>query len=226
MPLLLEVIVTSLEDARAAAEGGADRLEVVRNLQAGGLTPPVDLVRAIAVETRLPLRVMLRENDGYDLRKGELEPLRRAAAEFAGLGVDGVVIGFASAGEPRLDDVASVLDAAPGVRATFHRAFDQLRDPVGAIDRLASLEQIDRILTSGGSGSPGERTDRLAEYAAVAGERFTIIAGYAVDDAMIEAIVRTGCVREAHVGRAAREEDRQDRPVAAARVRRLVRIGS
>jgi copper homeostasis protein CutC len=35
MPLLLEVIVSSVEDARAA-EAGADRLEIVRDLQAGG----------------------------------------------------------------------------------------------------------------------------------------------------------------------------------------------
>jgi copper homeostasis protein len=226
MPLLLEIIVTSLEDARAAAEGGADRLEVVRDLQAGGLTPPLDLVRAIAGETRLPLRVMVRENDGYDLRPGELEPARRAAAEFAALGVDGVVIGFAAAGELRLDDVLRVLEAAPGVRATFHRAFDQLRDPVAAIGRIGALEQIDHVLTSGGGGTPGERADRLAEYSARAAGRLDIIAGYGVDEAMLIEIVRTGCVREAHVGRAARHEDRQDRPVSAERVRRLVGIGS
>lgn len=226
MPLLLEVIVTSLEDALAAAEGGADRLEVVRDLQAGGLTPPLDLVRAIALETTLPLRVMLRENDGYDLRAGELEPLRRAVAEFAALGVDGVVIGFASAGVLRLDDLARVLEAAPGVRATFHRAFDQLRDPVAAIDIIGSVPQIDKILTSGGGGTPAQRAARLAEYGARAAGRLDLIAGYAVDDAMLAEIVRTGCVNEAHVGRAVREHNQQDRPVSAERVRRLVGIGS
>lgn len=222
MKLLVEVIVTSLEDARAAAQGGADRLEVVRNLEAGGLTPPLDLVRAIAAETRLPLRVMLRENDGYDLRAGELEPLRRAAAEFAALGVEGVVTGFASAGELRLDELERVLEAATGVRATFHRAFDQLRDPVGAIDIIGSVPQIDKILTSGGGGTPGERAARLAEYTERAAGRLDIIAGYAVDEAMLAEIVRTGCVREVHVGRAAREQGRQDRPVSAERVQRLV----
>lgn len=224
MPPLLEVIVSSIEDARAAAEGGADRLEIVRDLRAGGLTPPIDLVRAIAAEIELPLRVMLRENDGYDLRPGELEPLRRAAAEFVAFGVDGVVLGFAEAGEPRLDDVGRVLEAAPGVRATFHRAFDQLRDPIGAIDAIARVRQIDKILTSGGSGTPRERAARLGEYTARAAGRLDIIAGYAVDEAMIAEIARTGCVREAHVGRAVREDDRQDRPVRAGRVRRLVAL--
>jgi copper homeostasis protein len=39
--MLLEVIVLSVEDARAAEEGGADRLEVVRDIHLGGLTPPL-----------------------------------------------------------------------------------------------------------------------------------------------------------------------------------------
>jgi copper homeostasis protein len=64
--MLLEVIVLSVDDARTATEGGADRLEVVRDIRQGGLTPPLALVRAIQRETHLPLRVMVRENAGYD----------------------------------------------------------------------------------------------------------------------------------------------------------------
>lgn len=225
MPVLLEVIVTSPQDACAAEAGGAGRLEIVRDLEAGGLTPPRDLVRAIAAETRLPLRVMVRENDGYELQEGELDALRRAAAEFAALGVDGIVIGFASAGELRLDALARVLEAAPGVRATFHRAFDSLRDPLGAIRRIAAVPQIDRILTSGGRGTPRERAARLAAYSARGAERLTVIAGSDVDEEVLAVLAETGCVREAHVGRAAREGGRRDRPVSAERVGRLCRIG-
>jgi copper homeostasis protein len=226
MPLLLEVIVSSLADARAAEAGGADRLEIVRDLEQGGLTPPGDLVRAIAAETALPVRVMVRENAGYELGAGELGDLRRATADFAALGVDGIVIGFASAGELRLDDVARVLESASRARATFHRAFDSLRDPLGAIDRIVGVPQIDKILTSGGTGTPGERARRLAAYSARAAGRLTIIAGSDVDEAVVAAIARSRCVREVHVGRAAREGGRRDAPVSAERVRRLVEIGN
>ena len=133
--MLLEVIVQSLSDAREAARGGADRLEVVRNLKAGGLTPPHDLVRDIAAEVSLPLRVMVRENDGYSTHPGERTALADAAARFADLGVDGIVIGFARDGQPQIEHVIDVVPAA--VRVTFHRAFDQLADPCGAIARLA-----------------------------------------------------------------------------------------
>jgi copper homeostasis protein len=219
--MLLEVIVQSEADAYAAAEGGADRLEVLRAIREGGLTPPLSLVQAIARVTPLPLRVMVRENAGYATDRLELPVLRRAAAEFAAAGVDGIVIGFVRAGEPAIDDLACVLEAAPGVRATFHRAFDVVSDPLRTIDALTGLAQIDRILTDGGEGASAKRCERLRAYAARAAGRFTLIAGGGVDDDALAAFARAGCVREVHVGRAAREGGDPEGPVSVARVRRL-----
>ena len=219
--LLLEVIVQSVEDAREAARGGADRLEVVRAIGAGGLTPPLSLVRAIAAETSLPLRVMVRENDGYGTNPRELPALRSAAGELAALGVDGLVLGFARSQDPGVDDLRNVLLAASSARVTFHHAFDVLRDPLGAIDDLSAVGQIDRILTSGGDGTPEMRCDRLREYWARAWGRFEIVAGGGVTDETLALIARTGCVREVHIGRAARESGNPDAPVSADRVRRL-----
>ena len=217
--MLLEVIVQSVSDAREAARGGADRLEVVRNLEAGGLTPPHDLVRDIAAEVSLPLRVMVRENDGYSTHPGERSALADAAAAFADLGVDGIVIGFARDGQPQIDDVIDVVPTA--VRVTFHRAFDQLADPCGAIARLSTVAQIDRILTSGGEGSPMARCERLQEYQELAGSRLTIVAGGGVDEELLRRLAQRQIVREVHVGRAAREGQRLDGAVSAASVRRL-----
>ena len=219
--MLLEVIVQTVADAREAARGGADRLEVVRDIRVGGLTPPLSLVRAIMAETSLPLRVILRENDGYALEPGELPVLRRAAADLAEIGVHGIVMGFARDGRPALDDLASVLEAAPGLPVTFHRAFDQLGDPLGAIDELARIPQIDRILTDGGGGDAPSRCERLRQYAARAAGRPEILAGGGVDDEAFALFVRTKCVREIHVGRIAREGGNPEGAVSAACVRRL-----
>jgi copper homeostasis protein len=158
------------------------------------------------------------------MRPGELDLLRRAVREFAALGVDGIVIGFAADGELSLDDVSSVLQAGPDVRATFHRAFDSLRNPLGAIDRIAAVPQIDRILTSGGVGSPHQRVTRLAEYSARAGSRLTIVAGSDIDETVASVIAQTGCVREVHVGRAVRVAGQREGAVSAERVRRLLTV--
>jgi copper homeostasis protein len=215
---LLEVIVQTLTDAREAARGGADRLEVLRSLADGGLTPPLALVQEIAAEVSLPLRVMIRENAGYTTHAGEVAALREAAAAFANASVDGVVIGFAHAGELELDKVAQVLTTAPDINVTFHRAFDQLRDPLAAIDALAAVARIDRILTSGGEGPPAVRAERLRAYQQRAGTRPTIIAGGGVDEAMLAVLARIPSVREVHVGRAAFGDGGG---VSAARVARL-----
>ena len=220
MPIL-EVIVQSAADARAATEGGANRLEVVQAIDRGGLTPLVSVVKAIVAATTLPLRVMVRDNDGFELAAGELPALRRAAAAFVDAGVDGIVIGFARDGEIVLEDLLRVVDGLPSVRITFHRAFDSLRDPLAAIPRLAAVSNIDRILTSGGDGAPSERCGRLASYRAAAAGGLEIIAGGGVDDHALSLFAREGCARELHVGRAAREGNRADGPVSAARVRHL-----
>ena len=225
--MILEVIVQTVDDARAAEDGGADRLEVVRDIGVGGLTPAIALVAAIQEATRLPLRVMVRENDGFTIRAGELARLRSAVAALEAHGVDGAVMGFARNGEVLMADLFQALDGTPRLRVTFHRAFDTLRDPRAAIDRLAGLPQIDRILTDGKQGSPAERSARLAalgDRVVERGANITIIAGGGVDDEALAVFVDTGCVREVHVGGAARRDGTADGPVSDARVRRLRHI--
>lgn len=219
--MLLEVIVLTVADAVAAAEGGADRLEVVRDMRQGGLTPPLTLVRDIAAATPLPLRVMVRANGGYTLEDDELFPLREAAAAFADAGVHGLVVGFAHGGHPDLDAVRRILDAAPGARATFHRAFDTLPDPLAAIAAIARLPAIDRILTRGGEGPAAARAARLAAWRGAAAGRLEIVAGGGVDEDALALFARQGVVREIHVGRAARDGGDPEGPVSAARVRHL-----
>ena len=221
MGLLLEVIVQTVEDAREAARGGADRLEVVRAIEEGGLTPRIELVRAIAQEVDLPLRVMVRSNSGYTAEPGELERLRHAAAQLQDVFIDGIVVGFADGGRLRLDQVEHVLSGAPGIRATFHRAFDTVDDPLTAIDEIGRVLQIDRVLTSGGRGPAEERSRALAALSQRANDRLTIIAGGGVDENALATFARTRCVAEVHVGRAARPGSDPHGPVRAPLVRRL-----
>lgn len=219
--MIIEVIVQTVDDARAATDGGADRLEVVRAIRDGGLTPAQSVVEAIKRATPLPLRVMVRENAGFDTSDAEIEKMRAAAWNLTKLGVDGLVAGFAKSGELSLPEFEAVIEAAPGVPVTFHRAFDSLSNPRAAIDVLATNLRIDRILTSGGHGPAEERCTHLREYVASAGSRLTIIAGGGVDVEMFRSLVAQRTVREIHVGRAAREGGNDEGPVSAASVRRL-----
>ena len=220
--MILEVIVQSVADARAAAAGGADRLEVVREIERDGLTPSLDLVRAIQAEGALPLRVMVRESDGFGVSDAEeLRRLQRTFGILADLGVHGAVVGFARDGRLDLENIAAVLSSAPTLAVTLHRAFDTVADPRAAIDEALGFPQIDRILTSGGDGDWATRCRRFSEYAAHAGSRITFLPGGGVDEAALKVLAASGCVGEAHVGKAAREPEVATAPVSTARVRGL-----
>ncbi|MEN3330137.1 MAG: copper homeostasis protein [Acidobacteriota bacterium] len=221
---ILEVIVCSLADAIEAQKGGAGRLEVVRDLDRGGLTPSLELVRAIKEVVDLPLRVMVRESDGFETSgEMEIERLCDAASEFSSLGVDGLVMGFLKRGTIDLELTSRVLACAPGLKATFHHAFESAADRLQAVTQLKSLAQVDRILSSGGSGEFEERRGRLAAYEQAAAPEIKIIAGGGIDPNAIEILRHTTSIREFHVGRAARQGFSIAEPVQAELVRELVR---
>ena len=162
MTPLLEVIACSVADAVEAEKGGASRLEIVRDLGRGGLTPPLELVVEIKRAVNLPLRVMLRESDSYETTSAdELDRLCAAAVQFASLGVDGFVLGFLKDGRVDVDRMQRVLACAPQVPATFHHAFEDTTDKLSALDAIKKLRQVDRVLSRGGADALELRVQRL-----------------------------------------------------------------
>jgi copper homeostasis protein len=220
---VLEVIACTVEDAIEAEKGGADRLEVISHFELGGLTPSLERVREIQTAVRLPLRVMLRESDGYQVASDdEIARLCSAARELAALSVDGIVLGFLRDGKVDIDLTTRILDNAPMLNATFHRAFDETSDPFEALAELRNYRQIDRILTSGGPGDWSEKTEKLARYQEVTGGHPIILVGGGVDASVIKAIRSKTDLAEFHIGRAARVPAAFNGLVQSARVRELL----
>lgn len=221
----LEVIACSFEDAVAAESGGADRLELISHYEVGGLTPPVELVRRIASTVKIPLRVMLRETESFVVNNDrEIERLCESARAFAGIGVDGLVLGFLKDGKTGKsidhDLVARILTCAPNLKATFHRAFEELDDPFRAIVELKRHRQIDRILTSGGEDSWQDKVDCFAAWQRTAQPEVEILVGGGTDAEVISLLKPVG-IKEFHVGKAARKGQRIDGMVQAELVSEL-----
>ncbi|MPY87463.1 MAG: hypothetical protein GEU99_06040 [Luteitalea sp.] len=218
--MLLEVIASSVEDAVAAERGGAHRIELVRALDREGLTPPLELVRAVLDAVRIPVRVMLREGAGFRVTgTAETEALEHTARALATLPIDGLVLGWIDeAAQADLSLTARILRSMAPHKATFHRAFDATPDPLRTLDRLKRHEQIDRVLTSGGSGSLAERIARLEQYQRQAGPHITILIGGGIDPPTYHRLRPSSTLREAHVGRAARVPPTTEGTVIASRV--------
>lgn len=222
---ILEVIVCSVADALEAEQGGADRLEIVRDLDRGGMTPGLNLVRSIRREVSLPLRVMLRESEDNCLhRDGTFHRLCAMAFELQQIGVDGIVAGFLHNKGADMEMMHELLDTAPRLCATFHHAFDEAESPVAVISQLKKIAQIDCVLTSGGSGTLLEQAANLELYRQQALDEITILAGGGLNEEAIRFLcARTG-IREFHIGRAARFPHHSNGVVRAELVERLRRI--
>ena len=204
--VVLEVIVCSVADAIEAERGGANRLEIVRDLERGGLTPPYELVAEIRQAVELPLRVMLRASEGYETGgDAEVDRLCVAAERFASLKVDGFVLGFLKDGEVDIESTRRVLAGTPQTPATFHHAFEAARDKFNALSAIKQLPQVDRVLSHGGTDDPTSRVNRLSHYERAAAPELKILAGGGIDGDAILQIGRGTSIREFHVGRAARE---------------------
>lgn len=219
---VLEVIVTSLDDAIEAERGGATRLEVVRELDRGGLTPPLGLVHDILATVRIPIRVMVRESDDYAISgPQERDGLCRTGGELSAVGVEGLVLGFVRGRSADLETTMEVLAAAPGVPATFHHAFDDLADPIEALSALKTYGRIDHVLTRGGGGTLETRVAWLRTLARAAWPEIAVIVGGGVDASVIRALRREASVGAFHVGRAARVPASAAGCVSATKVRAL-----
>ncbi|MGW0549768.1 copper homeostasis protein CutC [Streptomyces altiplanensis] len=145
---VLEVIALDAQDAIAAQSGGADRLELVTDMAADGLTPSRETFGRIRAAVEIPLRVMLRLTDGF--AAGDVDALVRAARGMRAEGADEFVLGFLDAdGTPDLVAVERVVAEIEGCRWTFHRAIDRAADRDALRKRLAELPGLDAYLTAG-----------------------------------------------------------------------------
>ncbi|WP_030317937.1 copper homeostasis protein CutC [Streptomyces sp. NRRL B-3229] len=166
---VLEVIALDVEDALAARAGGADRLELVTDMAADGLTPKVATVAGIREAVDLPVRVMLRLSDGFGA--GDVPRVVRSARELRDAGAEEFVLGFLDAqGEVDLGAVEWVVEALDGCRWTFHRAIDHAADRDALRKQLADLPGLDTYLTAGSAGGVDAGLGVLLAEAARAGE--------------------------------------------------------
>lgn len=223
--MLLEIIAETLEDAREAEQGGAGRIELVRHLDRGGLTPPLALIEAVVRTVRIPVRVMLRESEPFESPDcAELGRLRAAARDAHARGAEGFVAGFLRNGAVDLEGLQEVMGARANP-VTFHRAFDEAADPLASLTALAAEARVDRVLTSGGAGEWPARFARLRALRLAAPAGLTILPGGGIDDDALRALAGAG-FSEMHVGRAARVPADHSGRVRASRVAELVALAT
>ncbi|MGC4949043.1 copper homeostasis protein CutC [Streptomyces sp. DT224] len=202
---VLEVIALDAEDAVAAQAGGADRLELVTDMAADGLTPSCATFAAIRAAVDIPLRVMLRVADGF--AAGDIDVLVRKARELRSEGAEEFVLGFLDAdGNPDLVAVERLVAVLDGCRWTFHRAIDRAGDRDALRKALADLPGLDTYLTAGAAAGVDAGIPTLVAEAGRAGEpgyEPRILVGGGLRLEHLPALLDAG-IDAVHIGGAAR----------------------
>ena len=221
--ILLEIIACSVEDARNAEAGGADRLEVAQDLDNEGVTPGVELVDRIRHAVSIPMHVMIRSRNAFSgFSSEEIDSMHEELLAFKRVGVDGVVVGFLSGdGDIDVETTATVLKEAQPLSITFHRAFDHVRDHRRALAELLEHNVAQRILTSGGASSALEGKDVLADLFRRADGRIALMAGGGVTANNLPLLARHTGLREFHAGRSVRTPPAHNGVVDPKKVARL-----
>lgn len=151
---ILEICVDSLKSAKAAIDGGADRLELCSALVVGGLTPYEELLKSIRSISDIPIRCLMRPRGGDFLyEESEIDMMVSQIKSLKASGADGFVIGCLNKdGYLDMKNTQKLVDAAEGASLTLHRCIDVSADIEKTYIDAKSLG-IDTVLTSGGESS-------------------------------------------------------------------------
>jgi copper homeostasis protein len=198
--ILVEVCAGSLDDAFAAEQGGADRIEINSALALGGLTPSIGLVETIQQHCQIPMIAMARPRPGdFCYNQHEMDVLLREVETLAAKSIAGFAFGLTDSSH-RVDakKCRRLMDAVGGdFDFVFHRAFDIAPDWQEAIEVIIDVG-CQRLLTSGQAPTAEQGTRLLREMVDKYGDRIEIIAGSGVNADNVGSIIELSGCRQVH----------------------------
>lgn len=138
MSILVEACCGTVDEVIKAGEVGARRIELCDNLDVGGLTPSIDLVRGVKKNSKLPIMAMLRPREGdFCYTDDEFKTMCEQATTLIAEGVEGLVFGILrkdnSVDTERCDMLIRHIShecfkIPKRVELVFHKAYDETPD--------------------------------------------------------------------------------------------------
>jgi copper homeostasis protein len=199
--ITLEVCANSITSALAAQEGGAVRVELCDNLEAGGTTPSPGQITVARKLLNIKLYVLIRPR-GADFLYSDVEfqTMLEDVKYCVEAGCDGIVTGILKAdGTIDIERNSQLIQLAKdgGLGATFHRAFDMCNDQQQALEAIINMG-FERILTSGGRSTAVEGSRAIADLVKQADGRIAIMAGSGITEINVADLVMFTGVTEVH----------------------------
>jgi len=208
MPLTLEIIATNLADIETINKSTADQIELVADLDVGGLSPDLATVEQAVQISKLPVNVMLRpHSNSFVYTKNELETILTYLKKIKKLQQppNGIVFGSLTK-HNKINEVQlqQVMAHKGNLELVFHRAFDELENPVEGIKTLNKYPGVSGLLTSGTKAKAIEGAGIIKQLVQLS-NAVKIMVGSGVNFQNIKSLQDETGATAFHVGTAVRE---------------------
>jgi copper homeostasis protein len=198
-PFLFELCADSLEAAKTAQAGGADRIELCAELAIDGVTPDDDLLAATLKAISIPVHVLIRPRGGdFVYSETELKLMSSQIEHAKAAGAAGIAVGVLRAdGRVDVERSSELAALARPLKVTFHRAFDETVNLEEALEDVI-LTGADCLLTSGGAANVLEGAEQIGRLQVQAGDRLEVMAGGGLKLSNLSEVVRRSRVTCLH----------------------------
>lgn len=214
---LLEIACFNLSSALIAQVSGANRIELCEHYREGGLTPSYKLIQEARQKIQIPLHVIIRPRAGdFCYSEEEVAVMKNDILFCKAHHIEGVVLGVLNGRKQLNEGVChELISLARPMSVTFHRAVDHCSNYMTALEMLVRME-VDRVLTSGGTGNADTHIDTLRNAHSRFGRQIILMPGGGIRSSNIKALKTTQCP-EFHSAAITGHEDMAD----AAEIRSL-----
>lgn len=198
--MIKEACVETLEEALLAEKRGAHRIELCSDLYSDGLTPSFELMKETCSAMKIPVMVMIRPRaGGFVYTEEEISTMKSEIDLAKKAGAFGVVFGLLTP-ENNIDieNTRILANYAQPLPITFHKAIDELENPVEGVKVLKEINGIKRILTSGGKPTAKEGIETLEKMITEAGDKITILVAGKVTNQNFKEIQKLTGAKEFH----------------------------
>ena len=207
----LEIIGFNIESCVTAQEGGASRIELCAGPGEGGTTPSYAFIKSARENLHIQLYVMIRPRGGdflfsdedFRLMKNDIEVCKQ-------FNCDGIVTGILTK-DGKVDKKRSkeLIEVAYPMEATFHRAFDRVKDPFESLEDVIELG-FKRILTSGLQPKATDGAQLLSQLIKQSDGRISIMPGSGITSQNIISIAETTGATEFHSSASVLKESKME----------------
>ncbi|NOR76688.1 MAG: copper homeostasis protein CutC [Draconibacterium sp.] len=198
--MIKEACVETFKEAKLAEQRGANRIELCSDLANDGLTPSFELMKRTISELKIPVMTMVRPRAGNFVHtKKEVEQMKKDIDTAKQVGTYGIVLGLlTSDNKIDIENTRILAEYANPLPITFHKAIDELENPVEGVKELLKINGIKRILTSGGKATADEGQAVIREMIKIAEGKITILVAGKVLDSNVKEIQKITGAKELH----------------------------